>query len=74
MEVAKKDESKFKTRNANSFLKLEKSLGELASQLTAIDGLTFNRIAKSERLKLKKNLPRSHKKAQDLVKTQRQDK
>ena len=49
VEVAKIDELKFKMQKVDSFFKLEKqSLGELVSQLTAIDGLTFNEIAASE--------------------------
>ena len=43
VEVAKIDEPKLKIRKIDSFFKSKKqSLGELVSQLTAIDGLTFN--------------------------------
>ena len=78
-EVAKTDEPKLKIRKIDSFFKSEKqSLGELVSQLTAIDGLTFNQIATSERLRRAFNadgydLPRSHKKVRDLVMKQQED-
>ena len=43
IEVAKIDEPKLKIRKIDSFLKSKKqSLGELVSQLAAIDGLTIN--------------------------------
>ena len=49
MEVAKIDEPKLKMQKVDSFFKSEKqSLGELVSQLTAMDGLTFNQIATSK--------------------------
>ena len=52
VEVAKIDEPKLKMQKVDSFFKSEKqSLGELVSQLTAIDGFTFNQIATSERLR-----------------------
>ena len=79
VEVAKIDEPKFKMRKVNSFFKSEKqSLGELVGQLTAIDGLTFNQIATSKRLRQAfkadgYDLPRSHKKVLDLVMKQRKD-
>ena len=79
VKVAKIDGPKLKMRKVDSFFKSEKqSLGELVSQLTAIDGLTFNQIATSERLRraLKANrydLPRSHKKVLDLLMKQRED-
>ena len=79
VEVAKIDESKLKMRKVDSFFKSEKqSLGELVSQLTAIDGLTFNQIATSERLRRAfkadgYDLPRSHKKIRNLVMKQRED-
>ena len=48
-EVAKTDEPKLKIRKIDSFFKSEKqSLDKLVSQLTAIDGLTFNQTATSE--------------------------
>ena len=68
VEVAKIDEPKFKMQKVDSFLKSEKqSLGKLASQLTAVVGLTFNQIATSEQLHRAfkadgYDLPRSHKK------------
>ena len=53
VEVAKIDEPKLKMRKVDSFFKSEKeSLDELVTQLTAIDGLTFNQIATSGRLRL----------------------
>ena len=73
VEVAKIDEPKLKIRKIDSFFKSKKqSLGELVSQLTAIDGLTFNQTATSERLRRAfkadgYDLPRSHKKVRDLV-------
>ena len=79
VEVAKIDEPKLKIRKIDSFFKSEKqSLGELVSQLTAIDGLTFNQIATSERLSRAfkadgYDLPRSHKKVRDLVMKQKED-
>ena len=43
VEVAKIDEPKFKIQKIDSFFKPNKqSLGKLVSQLTAIDGPTFN--------------------------------
>ena len=52
VEVAKIDEPKLKIQKIDSFFKSKKqSLSELVSQLTAIDGLTFNQIATSERLR-----------------------
>ena len=66
-------------RKVDSFFKSEKqSLGELVSQLTAINGLTFNQVATSERLRpvFKADgydLPRSHKKVQDSVMKQREN-
>ena len=50
----------------------------MVSQLTAIDGLTFNQIATSERLRRAfkadgYDLPRSHKKVRDLVMKQKED-
>ena len=63
----------------DSFFKPEKqSLGELVGKLTALDGLTFNQIATSERLFLALkadgyDLPRSHKGVRDLVMKQRED-
>ena len=68
VEVAKTDEPKFKIQKVDSFFKSEnQSLGELVSQLTAIDGLTFNHIATSKRLRRAfkadgYDLPGSHKK------------
>ena len=79
VEVAKIDEPKLKMRKVDSFFKSKKqSLGELVSQLTAIDGLTFNQIATSERLSRAfkaegYDLPRSHKKVRDLLMKQRED-
>ena len=79
VEVAKIDEPKFKMRKVDSFSKSEKqSFGELVSQLTAIDGFTFNQIATSERLPRtfkadEYDLPRSHKKVRDLLMKQRED-
>ena len=73
MKVAKIDERKFKMQKVDSLFKSEEqSLGELVSQLTAIDGLTFNQIATSERLRRAfkadgYDLPRLHKKIRDLV-------
>ena len=67
VDVAKLDEQKFKMRKVDSFFKSEKqSLGELLSQLTAIDGLTVNQITTSELLRRafkadEYDLPRSHK-------------
>ena len=63
----------------DSFFKPEKqSLGELVGKLTALDGLTFNQIATSERLRRAfkadgYDLPRSHKGVRDLVMKQRED-
>ena len=46
VEVSKIDEPKLKIRKIDFFFKSKKqSLGKLVSQLTAIDGLTFNQIA-----------------------------
>ena len=79
MEVAKIDEPKLKMRKVDSFFKSEKqSLGQLVSQLTAIDVLTFNQIATSKRLRRAfkadgYDLPRSHKKVRDLLMKQRED-
>ena len=79
VEVAKINEPKFIIQKVNSFFKSEKeSLGELVSQLAAIDGLTFNQIATSERLRLAfkadgYDLPGSHKKVQNLLMKQRED-
>ena len=79
VEVAKIDKPKFKMQKIDCFFKSEKqSLGELVSQLTAIDGLTFNQIATSKRLRRAfkadgYDLPRSHKKVRDLVMKQRED-
>ena len=61
------------------FFKSEKqSLGELVSQLTAIDGFTFNQIATSKRLRrafkaVGYDLPISHKKVRDLLMKQREN-
>ena len=60
------------------FKSKKQSLGELVSQLTAIDGLTFNQIVTSERLcrAFKADgydLPRSHEKVRDLLMKQRED-
>ena len=66
-------------QKVDSFFKSEKqSLGELVSELTAIDGVTFNQIATSERLRRAfkahgYDLPRSHKKVRDLLIKQRED-
>lgn len=72
-ETSKKDQTKMKVRKIGSFFKSKKpSLDELLSQLTAVDGLTFNQIAKSERIHRAfkadgYDLPRSHKQVRDLV-------
>ena len=56
----------------------KQSLSELVGKLTALDGLTFNQIATSERLRRAfkadgYDLPRSHKGVRDLVMKQRED-
>ena len=52
VEVAKIVEPKFKMRKVDSFFKSKnQSLGEVVSQLTAIDGLTFIQIATSKQLR-----------------------
>ena len=77
IKVAKIDEAKLKNRKVDYLFESKKqSLGELVSQLTAIDGLTFNQIATSERLRRafkadEYDLPRSHKKVRDLLMKQR---
>ena len=79
VKVAKINEPKLKIRKIDSFFKSKKqSLGELVSQLTAIDELTFNQIATSERLPRAfkadgYDLPKSHKKVRDLVMKQKED-
>ena len=79
LEVAKIDEPKFKMRKVDFFFKSKKqSLGQLLIQLTAVDGLTFNQIATSKRLRRAfkadgYDLARSRKKIRDLVIQHRED-
>ena len=67
------DRPKPKIRKIDSFFKSKKpSLEEILSQLTAVDGLTFNQIARSERLHraFKADgyvLPKSHQHVRNLV-------
>ena len=67
------DRPKPQIRKIDSFLKSKKpSLEEILSQLTAVDGLTFNQIARSERLHqaFKADgyvLPKTHQHVRNLV-------
>ena len=79
LEDATVNQQKNKMLKIDSFFKQEKqSLGELIGKLTALDGLTFNQIATSERLRRAfkadgYDLPRSHNGVRDLVMKQRED-
>lgn len=70
---SKKDQPKMKIGKIDSFYKTHKPpLDQLLSQLTAVDGLTFNQIAQSERIRRAfkadgYDLPRSHKRVRELV-------
>ena len=72
MEASAEDQQKCKVRKIDSFFKLKKTSLELLSQLTAVDGRTFNQFTISKRLRRafqadEYDLPRSHQQVKDLV-------
>lgn len=75
METSKEAPPKCKVRKIDSFFRPDqrrRDLDELLSQLTAVDGLTFNQIATSERLRRAfkadgYDLPRCHKQVRNLI-------